>query len=96
MTECTIKEYIQSKTSLLAKIEAIEVLIDSMILNTAEAIDNSGTASYSMDTGQTKVTTNYRSVSEVQEGINALEKTLQMYVNRYNGRVTVLRGRLNY
>lgn len=94
--ECTIKEYIQSKTTLLAKIKAIETLIDSMILNTAEAIDNSGVASYSMDSGQMKVTTEYRSVEDVQKGIKALEQTLQMYVNRYNGRITVLRGRLNY
>lgn len=94
--ECTIKEYIQSKSSTLDKIKAIEALIDSMIVNTAEAIDNSGVASYSMDSGQMKVTTTYRSVSEVQKGIKALEQTLQMYINRYNGRVTVLRGRLNY
>ena len=94
--ECTVKEYIQSKSSILEKIKAIESLIDAMILNTAEAIDNSGTASYSMDTGQTKVTTTYRSVEEVNKGIKALEQTLQMYVNRYNGRVVVLRGRLNY
>lgn len=94
--ECTVKEYIQSKTTLLDKINAIESLIDSMILNTAEAIDNSGVASYSMDSGQMKVTTNYRSVEEVNRGIKALEQTLQMYINRYNGRVLVLRGRLNY
>lgn len=94
--ECTVKEYIQSKTTLLEKINAIEALIDSMILNTAEAIDNSGVASYSMDSGQMKVTTNYRSVEEVNRGIKALEQTLQMYINRYNGRVLVLRGRLNY
>lgn len=94
--ECTVKEYIQSKTTLLEKINAIEALIDSMILNTAEAIDNSGVASYSMDSGQMKVTTNYRSVEDVNRGIKALEQTLQMYINRYNGRVLVLRGRLNY
>tara|TARA_R110002049_G_scaffold230109_2_gene402266 strand:- start:634 stop:921 length:288 start_codon:yes stop_codon:yes gene_type:complete len=93
--ECTVKEYIQSKSSILEKIKAIESLIDAMILNTAEAIDNSGVASYSMDTGQTKVTTTYRSVEEVNKGIKALEQTLQMYINRYNGRVVVLRGRLN-
>jgi len=94
--ECTIKEYIQSKTDTLAKIKAIESLIDSMIINAADAIDNSGVASYTMDTGQTKVTTNFRSVEEVNKGIKSLEAILQTYINRYNGRVTVLRGRLNY
>lgn len=94
--ECTIREYIQSKSTLLDKINAIEALIDSMILNTAEAVGNSGVASYSMDSGQMKVTTEYRSVDDVNRGIIALEKTLQMYINRYNGRVIILRGRLNY
>jgi len=94
--ECTIKEYIQSKPTLDAKIAAIESLIDAMILNSIEAVDNSGTASYSMDDGQMKVTTMYRSVKEITQGVRALEQMLQMYINRRNGHITVLRGRLKY
>lgn len=94
--ECTAKEYIQSKTTLDARIAAVESLIDSMLLNSIEAIDNGGTASYSMDDGQMKVTTEYRSVKDISAGIKALEKILQIYINRRNGHVTVLRGRLNY
>lgn len=91
----TVSEYIQSKTSLNSKICAIEALIDQMLVNAVEAIDNSGTASYSMDDGQMKVTTNYRSVDEITSGIKNLEKIKQMYVNRRNGHTVVLRGRLN-
>lgn len=94
--QCTTKEYIQSKTSLNAKIVAIEALIDQMLLSSIEAIDSSGTASYSMDDGQMKVTTQYRSIVEITAGVRALEKILQLYINRRNGSVTVLRGRLNY
>jgi len=94
--ECSIKEYIQSKSSLDAKIAAIESLIDAMILNSLEAIDNSGTASYSMDDGQMKVTTMYRSVKEISQGIKGLEQIKQIYINRRNGHLTVLRGRLKY
>ena len=96
MAECTTKEYIQSKTSLNAKIIAIEELIDAMLLSTVESIENSGTASYSMDDGQMKVMTQYRSVTEVMAGVKALEKILQMYINRRNGNITILRGRLKY
>jgi hypothetical protein len=92
----TIKEYIQSKSSLDSKIVAIEALIDSMILNSIDAIGNSGTASYSMDDGQMKVSTEYRSVDQIVAGVKALEQMLQMYINRRNGNITVLRGRLNY
>jgi hypothetical protein len=94
--ELTIKEYIQSKESLDAKIAAIELLIDDMIVSMAEGIGNSGTASYSIDDGQMKVMTQYRSVNEIANGVRALEKTLQMYMNRRNGSVTILRGKLNY
>lgn len=92
----TIKEYIESKADLYDKICAIEALINSMIASMADAIDVSGTASYSMDDGQMKVTTQYRSVTDINMGILQLEKMKQMYVNRYNGRVTILRGRKNY
>lgn len=92
----SISEYIQSRDSLKARIEAIEVLIDDMYANMTDAIGNDGTASYSLDDGQMKIQTQYRSVSDITKGINALEAQLQMYINRYNGRKTILRGRLNY
>ena len=94
--QCTQREYIQSKTSLNAKIVAIEALIDQMLLSAIDAIDDSGTASYSMDDGQMKVTTQFRSMTEITAGIRSLEKILQLYINRRNGSVTILRSRLNY
>jgi hypothetical protein len=94
--ECTVKEYIQSKASLDLKIAAITSLIDNMLLSAIDAIDTSGTASYSMDDGQMKVTTEYRSIEQITKGILALEKIQQVYINRRNGYVTVLRSRLNY
>ena len=94
--ECNIKEYIQSKPSLDAKIAAIESLIDAMLLNAIGAVDDSGTASYSMDDGQIKVTTMFRSMTEIMSGIKHLEKIKQIYINRRNGHLTILRGRLKY
>ena len=92
--ECTVKEYIQSKPSILDKIKAIETLIDNMVVNSLEAVEVGGTASYSMDDGQMKVTTEYRSMSDISKGIKGLEQILQIYVSRYNGRVTYMRGNL--
>lgn len=94
--DCTMREYIDSKCSNLEKIEAINALIDALLLETIDSISNSGTASLSMDDGQMKVTTGFRSTSEISEGIIDLEKIKQIYVNRYNGRGVVLRGRANY
>ncbi len=96
MIEYTVKEYIQSKNCLDARILAVENLIDSMLVTSIEAIDNGGTMSFTLDDGQMKVNTLYRSVKEVTEGIRGLERILQAWINRRDGSVTILRGRLKY
>ena len=92
----TLSEYITSRESNRAKIDALQLLIDSMYAKMIDAIDDSGTASYTLDDGQMKISTEFRSLDQIIKGINALETQLQMYINRYNGRTTILRGRLNY
>tara|TARA_R110002072_G_scaffold63777_1_gene158386 strand:+ start:741 stop:1040 length:300 start_codon:yes stop_codon:yes gene_type:complete len=93
MITTTISIYVGSKTTARAKIEAIEALIDTMMLRITEVAE--GTAStvdeYSMDDGQIKVRTKYRSIRDVEAGINALIKLKQYYINKYNGRTMVLR-----
>lgn len=95
MGTCNIKEYIQSRSSLDAKIAAIEALIDAMLLNTIDTIDDSGTMAYTMDDGQMKVTTQYRSTTDITNGIRSLERLKNVYVSRRDGSITILRGRLN-
>lgn len=94
--ECTTSEYIRSKESLTDKICAIEAIISDMYTSMADNIGNTGTVSYSMDDGQMKVMTQYRSIEEMAKGIRELEKILQIYISGIKGRVTVMRGRKNY
>lgn len=96
MTSCSIKQYYLSQTTLDARIAAIEALIEAMLVNGIDAVDNSGTASYSMDDGQMKVTTQYRSLDQIQKGIWWLERVKNYYVSKLDGSVTVLRGALNH
>lgn len=96
MSTCTITEYISKCRSYESKIEAIDALIDQMLVNAVEVVDNSSTISYSLDDGQMKVTTEYRSIEDVAEGIKKLEKLRSLYLGRCSGNITVLRGRLNY
>lgn len=89
---CTISEYVQSASDLVGRIAKINSLIDAMEL---VLIDSTGSANYSeyqMDDGQMKVRASYRNPSEVTAGINELEKLKQRYINRLNGRRTVLRS----
>jgi hypothetical protein len=92
-TTYTISDYIASKSDLKSKIDAIDILIDKMILSVTESIDGVGSniSEYQLDDGQVKIKTSYRSIGEVKSGVDALEQLKQMYVNRFKGRVTVLR-----
>jgi hypothetical protein len=92
----TVKAYIESKTSLMDRVLAIESLIDAMLLNMIDFVSNSGTKEYTMDDGQIKVSTEYRSIDEVAEAVKGLEKIKNIYINRHNGYLTTLRGRKNY
>ena len=72
----------------------IEQLIDKMLLSIAEQSGGgslSGIAEYQLDDGQIKIKTAYNSISQVEAGINSLEKLKNIYINRMRGRVTVLR-----
>ena len=90
---CTISVYIESKTSLLEKINAIELIIDAMLIKIAESVDGKDITvqEYWMDDGQMKVKTSYRSTDDIFGSMKKLEKMKQIYVNKYNGRSFVLR-----
>ena len=93
-TECTISEYISLQPDYSARILAIEQLIDKMLLSIAEQSGGgslSGITEYQLDDGQIKIKTAYNSISQVEAGINSLEKLKNIYINRMRGRVTVLR-----
>jgi len=92
-TDCTISIYIESKTTLLDKINAIDLLVDKMIIKIGETVDGNELTldSYWMDDGQMNVKTQYKSLEDIEMSVFRLERMKQMYVNRYNGRSFVLR-----
>ena len=92
-TTYTIADFLRTKFSYRDKINAIDLLIDKMLLSVAESIDgmNPSISEYQMDDGQIKVKTVYRSIKEVQDGVHALETLRNMYENRLRGRVVVLK-----
>lgn len=93
-TECTISEYISLKPDYSSRIAAIEQLIDKMLLSIAEQSGGgslSGISEYQLDDGQIKIKTSYHSIAQVEAGINSLERLKNIYVNRMQGRFTILR-----
>jgi len=88
----TVSQYIECKSSLLEKIQAINAVISAMELKLLDVTESTALDEYQLDDGQMKVRTKYRNVADVMAGISALEQLKQRYVNRYNGCRIVIRG----
>lgn len=92
-THYTISSYIESKSTLLQKIKAIDLLIEKLELKLLEFIDGSAsiTEEYRMHDGQMEVRTKYKTHSDIEMGISSLERQRQRYINRLHGRSVLLR-----
>jgi len=97
----SIEKYVESATTLEARIERIQLIISSMEIQAAASAGTSGKIDeYSLDTGQTKVRTKYRNPTELQAAILAWDILLQKLIARLNnqktGRVVHLRDHKNF
>lgn len=82
--------YLESCTTVRAKIVAIDAIIAALMLTAAKAASTDNIEEYWLDDGQTKIKTLYRGTAAVFESINAFEKLKQMYINQLNGRIVRL------
>lgn len=84
--------YIESTTSLtekLSRIDAIILALENRMLNFSSG--TSDKMSYSLDDGQVKISTQYRSIEDMAKGINAFEVMRQRIINKLNGPSVILR-----
>lgn len=88
---CTEKFYIESATSLLERIARIDAIILALEGQLLTATSNSDIISYNLDDGQVKIQTQYRSIAEINRGIEGLDALRQRLINQLNGRQRVLR-----
>lgn len=79
--------YIDSAKTLREKIVRIDAIITALETSALKAAETGNISEYSLDDGQTKIKTAYRSPVDVQNSIDAFEKIKQRYVNQLNGRV---------
>jgi len=91
--EYTITEFLQSKTTTAARLEAIEICIDKAILLMSEHIDGigGGIEEYQVDDSQIKIKTRYRSIKDIEASISALEKMRNRYLNQVKGRQVIMK-----
>jgi len=88
----TISQYIESKSKLIGKIATYDILIEGMEAAILEGTISGQFVQYELDDGFMKMRAQYRSVGDMTKALSGLEMLRQRYINRLNGRCTVLRG----
>ena len=88
--------YIESQTSLDAKIAAIEAVINAMISQLLKSAATATKAEYMFNDGQTTIKNTYRSPAEVAKAIKEFKSIKDMYVAQKNGRVQRLVDSRNF
>jgi hypothetical protein len=89
-TTCTEADYVRNCTTLTAKITAIDTIIEALMDTALEAAANGGIEEYSLDNGQTKIRTKYRTAEDVLKSIKSWESLRNFYQYKITGRVTRL------
>lgn len=90
----SVRQYIESCSSLQAKIDALENIIFSMLGALATAATTGEFEEYRFDDGQTKIEVIYRSPESIQKAITGLQflsdSLRARQFNNSNGRITRL------
>lgn len=84
--------YIDSATTLLERIARIDAIIDALLLQMSNVgTSHSDLASYSLNDGQTTISTQYTTPELITNAINGFERMRERYLNKLNGRGMILR-----
>jgi len=88
--------YIQSCTTKLAKIAAIEAIQDALLTSALTAASKGAISEYQLNDGQTIIKTVYRNASEIEMAYDAFERIKQRLINSINGRIVRLMPSNNF
>jgi hypothetical protein len=80
-------QYVESKSTAREKIAAIEALQDALITTAMRAVMKGDITQYTLNDGQTIITTTYRNPEDINKAWQGLNTIKQMLVNTVNGRV---------
>lgn len=75
-----------SKTTLEARIQKIDTLIDSLLDVALTCITQGNIAEYEIDTGQTRNRVKYNSQAQIMASIDMYNKIRQQYINKLTPR----------
>lgn len=80
-------KYLGTCESIQAKILAIDLIIDQLLIAMTKAAAGEETTQYSLNDGQTVISATTRSVESISRSIVALEALQNRYRSRLHGRV---------
>jgi hypothetical protein len=84
-------EFINGAADVKERINRLSTVILNLETCSVNAASNSDVQNYSFNDGQSTISTNYRTISELASAIEAFEKIRERLINRCQGRVTILR-----
>jgi len=85
-------QYVIDSADLKQRYDRIKAIITALENQQLLSVGKSGTISYSLNDGQTSISTQYRSFSEVAKAIEQYEKILERITNKITGtRIITLR-----
>ena len=85
--------YIETATSVKAKIACIDDIIAGLLNSALAAVENEDVDEYWLDDGQTKIKTIYRSSAQIMSAISKYRALKNQYLNQVNGHIMTLRDR---
>lgn len=77
-------EYIHKTSDLLTQINNIKAVITALTQTMLDGAPTGNILEYSLDTGQSKIKTIYKSSTAIVDQIAALEKLCDIYIVKYN------------
>jgi hypothetical protein len=77
--------YITDSKTLKDKIARIDRVINALYDSAINAASNNDISSYSLDDGQTSISTSYRSVEEALQAVKGFENLRERMLNKLNG-----------
>lgn len=80
----------ESRSTALDRVNKINTIIDTLIDAQISFAADPNKQEYKLDDGQTKISVTYRNLDAVAASIAYWERTKQIYLNRYNGRMNRL------
>lgn len=87
MVFLSFSDYIQSCTNAKAQIAAIDEIISKLIISAAKAAEGEYITQYSLNDGQTIVSTSKRSAAQIQNSIIAFRRLRNDIASDQTGRV---------